>query len=111
MTIESIREIARRWLDDTVEPYRWTDAAIKRYIGLAVRELNRRVPTTRYVVGVLTDATPIPDLDSDELALEDRHEEAVAAYATYLAYLDDSPDTANAQLAANYFTKAESLMV
>ena len=110
MTIDSIRGLARRWLQDTVEPYRWSDEALKRYIGLAVRELNSRVPSTRYVGGAVTDGTPIPLTDADALALDDRYEEAVTCYATYLAYRDDSPDTANEQLAATYLARSKELM-
>ena len=105
MTPNEIFTVARRFLQDTAEPYRWADQELANNLKFALRELNKIRPETRYVNGLLTDGTELPDDFDEEIALEDRYEEALAYYVVYLCYLDDNTDTVNGNLAELYLSK------
>lgn len=105
MTTNGIISVARRFINDTIAPYRWEDSELKADVQFAVRELNKIRPETRYVGGVLTDGVTLPTSNTDQIAVDDRYEECIAYYVAYLAYLDDNSDTVNAQLAESYLNK------
>lgn len=105
MTVASIEKKARRILRDTLAPYRWESAEVRDAIQEGVYALNAIRPETRYVSGELQDVIKLPQSDTDEVNLHYRFEEALVFYAVYKCYLDDSTDTANAQLAESYLGK------
>lgn len=111
MTVNTIRAHARQILNDAVQPYRWSDGTLRDYIQKAVRRLNARVPSTRYALYVVSDYIPLPELDDESVAVDDRYDEAMALYVAYLAYLNDATDTVNAERASALLARAESLMV
>lgn len=93
------------------EGYRFDDAELRRHAKAALRRLNSRAPQTRYVGGVVTDYTPLPVGDDDELVLDDRYEEAIAMYMAAQCFLDDETDTQNAERGAALLSRAEGMMV
>lgn len=105
MTTNDILTVARRFLQDTVSPYRWEDDELKKDLQFAIRELHKIRPETRYVDGALTDGVTLPTDASTAIGIEDRYEECLAYYVVYLAYLNDNSDTVNAQLAESYLSK------
>lgn len=110
MTADSIFEKVRRLVGDQFEPYRFERAELRDHLRTALRRLNALVPSTRYVGGALTDGTALPELDADEIAVPDCHEEALVYYVVHLCYGKDDPDTSNAELSNAYLAKAERLM-
>lgn len=105
MTVASIEKKARRILQDTISPYRWESAEIRDAIQEGVYALNAIRPETRYVGGELQDVVELPPSDTSAIDIHYRFEEALVFYAVYKCYLDDSTDTANAQLAEGYLGK------
>lgn len=111
MTVNSIRNRARQILEDTVNPYRWEDAELRDHLQTAVRRLNRRVPSTRYLEGVVQDYIPLPEGDDVDIPIRDCYAGALALYVAYLAYFNDATDTVNNERAASCLARAESLMI
>lgn len=111
MTVNMIRARARQILGDAVQPYRWEDAELRDHLQTAVRRLNSRVPSTRYVGGVVQDYILLPEADDAEFSVDDRYAEALALYVAYLAYFNDATDTVNNERAASCLSRAETLMV
>jgi len=106
MTTNSIRTIVRRFVQDTDSThYHWTDADIKANIQLAIVELHKIRPETRYVNGSLSDGVSLPTADTDVIKIESRFEEALADYAAHLCYLDDVTDPVSSQLAEAFLQK------
>jgi hypothetical protein len=111
MTTTDVIIRARRFLQDTVEPYRWGNDELREHVQTSLRYLNAAAPHTRYVDGVVTDYTPLPDDDDDPIAVSDRYAEALALYVAYLAYFNDATDTVNNERAANCLARAKEMMV
>ena len=111
MTVETIRNRARQILGDAVEPYRWEDAELRDHLQTAVRRLNRRVPSTRYLEGAVQDYIPLPEEDDVDIPIHDCYAGALALYVAYLAYFNDATDTVNNERAASCLARAESLMI
>ena len=111
MTVETIRNRARQILEDTVEPYRWEDAQLRDHLQTAVRRLNRRVPSTRYLEGVVQDYIPLPEGDDADIPIDNCYAGALALYVAYLAYFNDATDTVNNERAASCLARAEALMI
>lgn len=105
MTIKTVEEKARRLLQDTQEPYRWTSEEMRSSLQEAVHALNAIRPETRYVNGELFDVIELPDSDTEEILIKNRYEEALVYYVVHKCYLNDSTDTVNAQLAEMYLGK------
>jgi hypothetical protein len=105
MTIKSVEEKARRILQDTEEEYRWSSEEMRDALQEGVYALNAIRPETRYVNGELFDAIELPASDTEELTIKNRYEETLVYYVVHKCYLDDSSDTANAQLAEMYLGK------
>lgn len=111
MTVQSLETKVRGIINDSVQPYRWSQSKVKEYLQLAVRRLNVIAPQTRYLAdGSLVDEIALPADTNAAIPIGDRYEEALAYYAAHLCYLLDDPDTANAELANTYLAKAERLM-
>ena len=111
MTTTNLITRARRFLQDTVEPYRWGNDELRKDLQKALRYLNAAAPHTRYVDGVVTDYTPLPEEDDEPIAVSDRYAEALALYVAYLAYFNDATDTVNNERAANCLARAKEMMV
>lgn len=111
MTVSGLRARVRRLLNDSVEPYRWSDAELRDGIQAALRRLNTRVPSTRYALYAVSDFVALPELDEAEIQVDGKYDEAVVMYAAHLAYLNDATDTVNAERASALLVRAESLMV
>jgi hypothetical protein len=111
MTTETVVAKVRDILNDRNAPYRWSEETVGEHLVLALRRLAFLAPQTRYVNGVLSDITALPEDGSAALAVDDRYEEALVYYVVHLCYNRDDPDTSNAELANSYLTKAERLMV
>ena len=105
MTVKSVEEKARRILQDTEEEYRWSSEEMRDALQEGVYTLNAIRPETRYVNGELFDAIELPASDTEELTIKNRYDEALVYYVVHKCYLDDSSDTANAQLAEMYLGK------
>ncbi|MBO7687125.1 MAG: hypothetical protein J6V72_12110 [Kiritimatiellae bacterium] len=110
MTVKDVTERARQIAEDTVEPYRYDDAAVQGYIGLALQQLNLAVPSTRYVDGQLTDYTEVPPSPSDTIAVHQKYLEALAMYVAGQCYLNDATDTVNGTRADACLARAMALM-
>ena len=112
MTVADIRQKARRIIEDTVEPYRWTDDEIREYLQDAVRRLNSIAPHTRYMAdGAFVDFVALPESDDEPIAVNDKYREALAHYVAYLCYYNDATDTVNNERAGQCLSRAEGLMV
>lgn len=105
MTVKSVEEKARRILQDTEKEYRWSSKEMRDSLQEGVYALNAIRPETRYVDGELFDTVELPDSDTEELTIKNRYEEALVYYVVHKCYLNDSTDTANAQLAEMYLGK------
>lgn len=111
MTVQSLDTKVRGIINDSVQPYRWSQSRVKEYLQLAVRRLNVVAPHTRYLAdGSIVDEVELPNDNNAVVPVSNRYEEALAYYAAHLCYLLDDPDTANAELANTYLAKAERLM-
>lgn len=112
MTTAEIVGMARRFLKDSVEPYRWKADELRDDVQKALRYLNSRAPHTRYADGGgLADFTPLPEGDDEPIPVDERYAEALAMYVAYLAYWDDATDTVNSERAANCLARAKEMMV
>lgn len=111
MTVQSLETKVRGIINDSVQPYRWSQLKVKEYLQLAMRRLNVIAPQTRYLAdGSIVDEVELPNDNNAVVPVSNRYEEALAYYAAHLCYLLDDPDTANAELANTYLAKAERLM-
>ena len=110
-TTSDIFAKVRRILSDTVEPYRWDNSVLRSNLQMAVKRLNCRVPTTRYVGDELFDYIELPVTIDGAIPINDIYEEPLVYYVASLCYNVDDPDTSNAELANTYLAKAERLMV
>lgn len=112
MTKAELRGAVRQIMQDTKEPYRWSEAEVAEHLQGAFRRLHSVRPSTRYVDGLLTDGVDLGEFGEDDaLPVEGRYREALALYAAYLCYLDDATDTVNAERANACLARAEGLMV
>lgn len=105
MTVSDIENSARRILQDTQEPYRWTSEEMREALQEGVAALNAIRPETRYVGGNLYDFIELPKSDSEEILIKNRYKEALVYFVAHKCYLNDSTDTVNAQLAEMYLGK------
>lgn len=105
MTVSDIENSARRILQDTQEPYRWTTEEMREALQEGVAALNAIRPETRYVGGSLYDFIKLPESDTEEISIKPRYREALVFYVVYKCYLVDNTDTVNAQLAEMYLGK------
>lgn len=105
MTTASITDRVRRLVQDTEEPYHWTDEQIKADIKSAICALHKVRPDTRYVKGLLVDSVLLPDDDSANIDIEERFADALAYYAAHMAYSDDCTDPVSKQLADDFLAK------
>lgn len=105
MTVSDIEKSARRILQDTQTPYRWTSEEMREALQEGVSALNAIRPETRYVGGNLYDYVELPQSSTEEIAVNSRYKEALVYYVVYRCYLNDDADTVNAQLADMYFGK------
>lgn len=111
MTVQSLETKVRGIINDSVQPYRWSQLKVKEYLQLAMRRLNVIAPQTRYLAdGSIVDEVVIPVDNNAAVPVSNRYEEALAYYAAHLCYLLDDPDTSNSELANTYLAKAERLM-
>jgi hypothetical protein len=111
VTVDTIRARARQILEDTVAPYRWEDDQLRDHLQTAVRRLNRRVPSTRYVGLAVQDYIPLPVEDDADIPVDECYAGALALYVAYLAYFNDATDTVNNERAASCLARAEALMI
>lgn len=111
MTVNTIRARARQILEDAVAPYRWEDDQLRDHLQTAVRRLNRRVPSTRYVGLAVQDYIPLPVEDDADIPVDECYAGALALYVAYLAYFNDATDTVNNERAASCLARAEALMI
>lgn len=105
MTVKVIEQEARRILQDSVQPYRWSSSEIRDAVQEGVCALNAIRPETRYIDGSLVDYVVIPESDTADIAINRRYREALVFYAVYKCYLNDAADTVNAQLSELYLGK------
>lgn len=105
MTVNSITNKARRILEDTLTPYRWSDDEIRDHLNDGILSLNRVRPETRYVDSRLVDRIELPDGNDETILIEDNFEAALVFYVVYRCYLNDDSDTVNSQLAEMYLSK------
>jgi hypothetical protein len=103
MTVESVERKARRLIQDTESPYRWSSEEMRDALQEGVFALNAIRPETRYVNGELQDSITISD--AGEFPINRKYEEALVYYVVYKCYLNDNTDTVNAQLAEMYLGK------
>ena len=111
MTTTDVITGARRFLQDTVEPYRWGNDELRKDLQKALRYLNAAAPSTRYVGLAVQDYIPLPVEDDADIPVDDRYAEALALYVAYLAYFNDATDTVNNERAANCLARAKEMMV
>ena len=114
----SVREI----LMDTDEEngYRFSPAFLLRALRDGLKRLHSIRPESRYL-GLRLIRFTFPTVDGDltpdqvqsaratEIPVEERWIEAIVYYAVHKAYLIDSSDTANADLAAKYLSLSEGI--
>ncbi len=105
MTAGEIERKVRLIIQDTVSEYRWTSEEIKDYLQDGCIALNAIRPETRYVGGLLTDGTVLPESDDDPISIDNRFAEALVFYVVYKCYLKDATDTTNQGLAESYLNK------
>lgn len=105
MTVADIEKSARRILQDTQEPYRWSSEEMREALQEGVAALNAVRPETRYVGGNLYDWIELPKTDTEKISIKPRYREALVYFVAYKCYLNDSTDTVNAQLAEMYLGK------
>ena len=120
-TVGTLEHEARVILLDTDESnYRFTPYVLFCGIRDGLKRLYSARPESRYFGLALVSATfpaVAPDMDSAAITaaraalvlIEERWLEAVIYYAVHKAYLIDSSDTANAQLASDYLSKFERI--
>ena len=111
MTTNDIIAKARQIIEDTVEPYRWSEGEMIENLQSALRRLAVLAPQTRYVNGIVKDQIPVPDEPDENMVLHEKYGEPLALYIAYLCYLNDATDTVNANRAAACLTRAEGMMV
>lgn len=105
MTASEIETKVRRIIQDDMPEYRWTSEEIKDYLTDGCRALNAIRPETRYVDGLLTDGTVLPEFDNDPIPIDNRFTETLVFYVVYKCYLKDATDTTNQGLAESYLNK------
>lgn len=105
MTVVKIESEVRRLVQDAEQPYHWSSSQLKDNLKMAVKALHKVRPETRYVDGLLVDCVMIPDLDTDQISIDERFEDALVYYTAYLAYFDDCTDPVSKQLADDFLAK------
>lgn len=100
----------RTLIGDEFAPYRWKETELRGHLQSALRRLNALAPHTRYVDGVLTDFTELPQGGNAEIAVDGAYDEAIVNYAGGLCYQKDAPDVLNAERANALLAQAERLM-
>lgn len=105
MTVASIVSRVRRLLQDEEAPYHWADEKIKSDLAMSIRALHKVRPETRYVNGLLVDCVTLPTLDTDQVAIDGRFEDALVYHTAYLAYSDDCTDSVSKTLADDFLSK------
>lgn len=110
MTYADIEREARLLVNDTQEPYRFTQVDIFRFAVKAVRHLRNVNRSEEYGPnGLLDSAIPEPDAETD-VRIDPKHEDAVVKFVASLIYEQDMSDTVNMQLVTALRTRAEALM-
>ena len=88
MTVQSLETKVRGIINDSVQPYRWSQSKVKEYLQLAMRRLNVIAPHTRYLAdGSIVDEVELPNDNNAVVPVSNRYEEALAYYAAHLCYL------------------------
>lgn len=89
---------------------RYADAALMLLVVAARRELYRRQPEAFFVSSiVITAPADVTDVAAD-LGVRDSYLDAVVHFVSYLVFLEDSEDTANANLAHVHFEHWEDAL-
>lgn len=99
---------ARRLLQDTEEPYRWSNERLHDALQLGINALASIRPETRYVDGLLTDGVMLPADDSASFPVNYRYKDALVCFVVHQCYADDSSDTVNSQLSKDFLAKFNS---
>jgi len=100
----------RLLVNDTQEPYRFSQYDVFGAIRGAVEHLRNINPAEKYGTnGLLDEVVPEP-ADGTDVRIDRRHVEAVVKYAAHLVYQLDMSDTVNMQISESLRTRAEALM-
>lgn len=122
-TLGGLERRVRAALNDTVEgAYRWDSPVVLTALVDAVKRLNSIRPESRYFMLTLYQHDfPVTDgkgagfdlekAQGFELKIDTKWEQSLVYYAMARCLEIDSADTANLQLAADYFAKAERAML
>jgi len=109
MTTTSIIDRVRRLVQDTENPYHWTDETLKKDIQASILTLHSVRPETRYVNGSLVDKITLPASAAESIGIDDRFEECIAYFAAHLAYSDDCTDPVSKALSDDFLAKFNAL--
>jgi len=121
MTLSGLENRVRVGLDDTHGVCRWDSPTVLTALVDAVKRLNAVRPESRYFrLELYAHDFPVTDGNAAgfdlakaqgfELKVDGRWEQPLVYYAMARCLEIDSADTANFQLAADYFAKAERMM-
>lgn len=109
MTLADLIGDVRKLVDDNEVEYRWPDADICKYLADAIVRLNNSRPESLYINGRLTEIV-FPDGYGTFVLPEEysRWHVGFCYYAAARCLEEDSADTVNQQLAADFMAKAEA---
>ena len=103
MLVQDILNDARLLFNDSIVPYRWSDAELIGWLIDALQELWDRRRTAFFVAGIVTAIPAAIAAVGDTVLVQDAYKKPLAHYLAYVAFLENTDDVSNVNLSQKHY--------